>query len=371
MPPTHSGAVTVAANAVSGDAAMCELSLEEDEGMKKDDLEPAKVVGNVDLKKIQKTASSSGLPDAEDKELHTSFKTAPQGPIMSGTPGTGASADLMPDKPDTEPTGETPDGLGMEEKPRREGTNATVPAVTDSPVITTLQPTLNEKVAFITGVVIATIANALDQVGMYLIQHEFGGDLKKALKKDPYKGTSLNELAKHKDQPLSRQTLADCVRGAGVGMEMEELGMKRDSIDFYKRVEISRIVNRDARVKLIMMAEAQKLTVKEIRDEVKRQTRKVVSTDRDLSETVMKQLVGRRLPEDKDTREFLLDKDRLKVSLSAGEAAKLLGDSEKLREKSAEDQAFLKQFEKILEEIFVEKRLGEAMPEKAHSDDVS
>ena len=54
--------------------------------------------------------------------------------------------------------------------------------------------------------------------------------------------------------------------------------MNRDSIDFYKRVEVSRVRNRDDRVKLILMAEAQKLTVKEIRDEVKRQTRKVVST---------------------------------------------------------------------------------------------
>ena len=85
----------------------------------------------------------------------------------------------------------------------------------------------------------------------------------------------------------------------------------------------------------------------------------------------MKQLVGGRLTEDEDTREFLLDKDRLKAALSAGETAKLLGDSEKLREKSAEDQAFLQRFEKILEEIFVEKRLGGSKPEKAHSDDIS
>src|SRR5208283_3398791 len=122
-----------------------------------------------------------------------------------------------------------------------------------------------------------------------------------------------------------------------VGTEMEELGVKRDSIDFYKRVEISRIINRDDRMKLILMAEGQKLTVKEIREEVKRQTRKVVSTDRDLSEAVMKQLVGGRLAGDQDTRDFLLDKDRLKAALSAGEAAKLLSDSEKLREKSTED----------------------------------
>ena len=212
---------------------------------------------------------------------------------------------------------------------------------------------------------IATVAGALDQVGTYLIQHEFGGDFKKALKNDPYKDTSLNELGNHKDQPLSRQKLAECVRGTAVGIEMGDLGMKRDSIDFYKRVEISRIRNRDDRVKLILMAEAQKLTVKEVREELKRLTRKVISTDRDLGEAVMKQLVGGRLTADADTRDFLLDKDRLKAALSAGETAKLLGDSEKLREKSAEDQAFLRQFEKILEEIFVEKRRQEAQPEKA------
>ena len=268
----------------------------------------------MDLKKGQKNSSSGGLPDTGDKEPQMSFKPAPQGPLPSDVPNIDAPAGLMAEKPGAKPTGETTGGSGMEEKPRREGTDDTVPAMTDGSIDPTPDLTLDEKAAFIRETVFVTVANASDRVGEFLGQTEFEGDYKKALSKDPYKGTSLNELGNHKDQPLSRQRLAECVRGYAVGTEMEEeLGMERDSIDFYKRVEISRIINRDDRMKLILMAEAQKLTVKEIREEVKRQTRKVVSTDRDLSEAVMKQLMGGRLAGDQDIRDFLLDKDRLKA----------------------------------------------------------
>lgn len=342
--------------------------------MKKDDHESAKVVGKVDLKKNQDGPSAGGTPDAEDKDVRPAFKAAPQGSLMSDVADTGASTDTLSDKAGAELTGETNDSFGMEEKPLNQGTNAPLTAVTDGPPSTSPAPTLDDKAAVIGGMVsevVETVGKTSDEVGKYLTHTEFEGNWKKALQKDPYKGTSLNELANHPAQPLTRQRLAECIRGYAVGEEMEELGLKRVSLDFYKRVEISRLMNRDDRVKLIQMAEAKKFTVKQIREEVKKLTRKLVSTDKDLSQTVLKQLVGGRLTEDKDTREFLHDKNRLKAALSSGETAKFLGESEKFREKSAEDHAFLQRFEKILEEIFVEKRLGEAMPEKAHSDDVS
>lgn len=340
--------------------------------MKKEIHEPAKVVGNVDLKKGQEKANSSiGFLDIQDEELQMSFKPVPQGPLPSDAPDVDTPAGLMAEKPGAKTIGEKPDSPAKEDEFRSAGTDTALPVVKDGAVSPGPHLTLDEKAYLIRDTVIVTVAKVSDRVGKILELTEFGGDSKKALSKDPYKGTSLNALANHPDQPLSRQSLADCLRGHAVGTEMEELGLKRKSIDFYKRVEISRLTNQDARVKLILLAEAKKLTVKEIREEVKRQTRKVVSTDSDLSQTVLKQLVGSRLTEDQDTREFLHDKDRLKAALSRGETAKLLGESEKFRKKSAENQAFLQRFEELLEEIFVEKRLKEVQPEKAASADIT
>ncbi len=246
------------------------------------------------------------------------------------------------------------------------------PAVASDSNTVANRPTADEKVAFIRGIIIATVAGALDQIGLYLIQHEFGGDFKEALKQDRYKAP-LTKLAGHKDMPPSftRQRLGECVRGASVGTEMEEdLGLKRDSLDFYKRVEASRVKNREQRVELIMRALAEGLTVKKVREEAAKLTGKVTSRDRRLVEVVMKQLVGDpcRPSVQEDTREFLQDKNRLNEVLTAGETAKLLNYCEKFREKTAESQEFLQTLENTLSEIFVEKRqVGESEPEEALS----
>ena len=135
--------------------------------MKKEEHEPAKVVGNVDLKKDQKNSSSGGLPDTGDKEPQMSFKPAPQGPLPSDVPDIDAPAGLMAEKPGGKPIGETTDGFAKEDELRSGGTDAPLPVATNGSASTTPQPTLNEKVAFIVRIVISTVASALDKIGMY------------------------------------------------------------------------------------------------------------------------------------------------------------------------------------------------------------
>jgi hypothetical protein len=66
----------------------------------------------------------------------------------------------------------------------------------------------------IKGIVITTIFHAYLLIGYYLLAVFFDSDESLAFSKNPYKETSLNDLAKRDDIPFTRQKLTDCVKAA-------------------------------------------------------------------------------------------------------------------------------------------------------------
>jgi hypothetical protein len=100
---------------------------------------------------------------------------------------------------------------------------------------------------------------------------------------------------------------------------------------------------------------------------VKKLTGKHIPADKRLVKSLIRQLREvARLTADDDTREFLLDKNRLKEALDKGEIAQLLDSSEDFRKASAQSQDVLQQLESTLEEIVLERRQdGEEAPKKA------
>jgi hypothetical protein len=394
--------------------------------MKEEKDQPAKVIGKVDLKKDWKKKAAAEAPDAE-KDLEKAFledevivetdangsdlplAIAVEAPITETEPesedtgGEKTDADGATDSttsPDpsaadyvmTLPASLLPIAVGGDslkdtiegyaEQDKADAGEAGVLSSPEAPKPPTARPTFKQKVAYIVGVVVGAIVGAFDRIGLYLLDCEFGGDYEKALKKDPYKDTSLTELARDKDMPFTRQKLAECLRAAAVGKELENLGQKYDSLDFYKRVELSRVKNQGVRLKLAKKALDEHLTVKMVRNEVKKLSGKKTSSDSRLGKTVLKHLGElARLSVDEDTKEFLLDKDRLKAALSHGERGDLLEYSEKFRETNAESQELLKQLENNLVEIFKETKpaaeIGETISEeepesaKAHETVVS
>lgn len=74
----------------------------------------------------------------------------------------------------------------------------------------------------IQGIVITTIFHAYLLIGYYLLAVFFDCDESKAFSKNPYKETSLNDLAKRDDIPFTRQKLTDCIKAAAVDMELNK-----------------------------------------------------------------------------------------------------------------------------------------------------
>ena len=222
------------------------------------------------------------------------------------------------------------------------------------------KPTVSQMVAKVKTFLVTYVIMGLEAIGAYLLENVFDGNYKKALSKDPYKGTSLTDLADHPDMPLSRQRLGECIRVAGVTQEFKAFGLNLDFLTYYHKLEVSKLKSSEERLKLAQEAQTKTLTVKEVRDRVRKLTGKATTADKRMAQAVIKQLgVFSQMSVDEDTQEFLKDKERLKAALSTGETAKLLDHSEKFREAVGESQEILHRLEKTLVEIVVERRRGD------------
>jgi hypothetical protein len=82
--------------------------------------------------------------------------------------------------------------------------------------------TVDQVAREIKGMIIATIFHAYLLIGYYLLAVYFDGDESLAFSRNPYKGTSINDLAKRDDIPFTRQKLTDCIKAAAVDMELNK-----------------------------------------------------------------------------------------------------------------------------------------------------
>jgi len=318
--------------------------------MKKNDFEPAKIISRPDSKQDE-PANQEGSPNST--ELEPVPRAQAEQPTQKSESTEESFSDIIV-------------RFAEENKAAAEQGENIAGTGDPHPAVSKQKPTVSQMVERVQTILVTFVVKGLEAIGDYLLQNVFDGNFKKALSKDPYKGTSLNDLAKHKDMPLSRQRLAECIRAAAVTQELNTLGLE---LDYYQRVEISKVRNQDARVKLAKEAHSKALTVQEVRDRARKLTGKTTSADKRMAHAVIKQLsVLAHLSVDEDTREFLMDKDRLRAALSTGETAKLLDNSEKFREAIGDSEELLHTLEKTLVEIVVERR-QEDQPahEKAHT----
>jgi hypothetical protein len=217
--------------------------------------------------------------------------------------------------------------------------------------------TVDQMAKDIKGIVFTAVFHAYLLIGYYLSAVFFGNDESKVFSKNPYKDTSLSDLARRRDIPLSRQKMGDCIKAASVDLELRKGGHHLDSLAFTHLLEVSRLKNREQRIQVAQDADARRLTAAELKKEINVILGKGASEDKRIGKTVTKQLGELvKMSRDEETRQFLLDKDRLKAALSTKETAHLLEQSEKFRETVEESQQLLRQLENTLIEIMVEKR---------------
>jgi hypothetical protein len=329
---------------VPTNTVLLESSPKKEELMKKDDFYPAKMLGKLQPKeerdKLTNTEAKLKEAAADEKE------------ILAGMASVGTGAD----QPESARRGNSPlmDILSNSKGIGETGLESPFTKIMNGALDSLRGRAIHDIAQDIREVIVMSVSYALLIIGYYLLALFFDNDEKKALSKNPFKETSLNELARHRDMPFGRQRLGECVKAAAVDMELRRRG-RTLSLTFYLLNEIARIKNSDLRVQIAEEAFARKLSLVEVKKKVDQLLGKTTSEDRRIGKTVIRQLKELvRLSTDEETQQFLMNKDRLKAAFGTGETVKLLDYSRQFRKGLTQSQNVLKQMEVTLADIVVE-----------------
>lgn|GEM_PF-2574826 len=314
--------------------------------------EPAKIVGKVELKKNDEGRATGNKPEGEAKPAEGGHKVETE---LSGTnktvePEIGAQTGV---------NNESADGLMDSFAGKSLST-----AVGGSPYEMfkngafkgMYKSTVDQVAQNIRGIVIATIFHAYLFIGYYLLAVYFDSDESQAFSKNPYKDTSINDLAKREDIPFTRQKLTDCIKAAAVDMELHKLGEYSEHLNYEHELQIARLKKQEQRLAVTRITIGNKLTSNELKKLIDNMLGKRASQDKQIGRALIRQLREfLRLISDEDVKAFLEDKERSAV-LDNTETAQLLDFSGKFRQTAGDSQEKLKQLEANLRENFMEKQ---------------
>ena len=220
----------------------------------------------------------------------------------------------------------------------------------------------NEVDQDIQFIVVAALSNTLMFIGYYLLAVFFDNDASKAFAKSPKKQTSLNELASRRacrspgrDWPSAcgvQPWTWNSERWACIWTHSRSTTMRR----------ISNLPRLEDQIALAQEVEARKLTPGEVLDRVQKLLGKSSSEDKRLGKSVMKNVGDLlRLATDAQTQDFFKDRGRVKAAFGPTETTALLGSIRELRE---EDPCFRSPFRDL------EPTLVDLLVEYTHEDKV-
>lgn len=206
------------------------------------------------------------------------------------------------------------------------------------------------------GIIIVTVFHAYLLIGYYLLAAFFNGDESLAFSRNPYKETSINDLAKRDDIPFTRQKLTDCIKAAAVDMELRRRGHHFEFLHYEHLLQIARLKKQEQRLEKAQEANDKKLTSNEFKKVIDDMLGKTPSQDKQIGRTLIRHLREFvRLAGDDDVQAFLEDKER-SAALDNQEIAQLLDFSGKFREIMPDSEEMLKQLEANLRENFLKKQ---------------
>ena len=139
---------------------------------------------------------------------------------------------------------------------------------------------IEDAVSYINQKVSEAQKNIID-IGKYVLDHFFDGDIETALSKNPYKNVSFQQLAQHPDLMINRATLS---RAVGLYIQQEQiLALDRRHAELLDQVSpthqqvILPIKQSDAKVVLLQKAVEQELSTRALRKIVEAEKRKTKS----------------------------------------------------------------------------------------------
>ncbi len=209
---------------------------------------------------------------------------------------------------------------------------------------------VEEAVVWINNKSKTTIEKGSVEIGEYVLNEIFKGDIQQALSRNPRKQQSFSKICEHEDLHVDPRDLALWVRVAALDRLFDEKKLKLPGLTFSHKRELVKLSEQDDILILAQDAQMGGWSVRELRIEV--QAMRGLKFPPDTGKILVQKLENS-LPllGDDLLLEFLEDPEKLKLDLSRVDRVRVLNSIKRLREDSGKFEKLVNKLDKDLMEI--------------------
>jgi hypothetical protein len=191
-----------------------------------------------------------------------------------------------------------------------------------------------------------TVDKGKMKIGEYVLSVVFKDDLQAVSSQDPYKKTSLTEIAKHPDLLVDRRQLGTWARVAAFRRKLMQDGVDCTKLTYSHFAAIFRLKKDEKRIELAEKASRDDLSVRQLMDEIESCRRKIPAKGKH-QELLKKVEDPFKLMEDEVATELLSDPQKL-AELTSGDRVDLIKAIDKAESRMDKSHSFLQQAKKAM-----------------------
>ena len=219
------------------------------------------------------------------------------------------------------------------------------------------QEFIQQTVGKINAMYRQNVDNGKLEIGRYLLDEVFGGQIEEAMSTNPHKPSTFSRIAKDPDLLVESQTLGSWVRAAAVDRDFSQRGFEFPHLTTYHYVELAKVKEQDRRVEIAKDANERDLTVKDLRKLISEEKGNSQSASETMKQEVHKTMKTlAELSVSEGFLEFVGDMTAIKGAYSAGKALDLIPDVYASVENVQATAQLLDTFANNLDEIVNETR---------------
>ena len=216
---------------------------------------------------------------------------------------------------------------------------------------------IQEAVEKINSMYRQNVDNGKLEIGSYLLDRVFGGNVEEAISTNPYKSATFSRIAGDPNLVVEPKTLGAWVRASAINRDFSSKNLSFPHLTTYHLVELAKVKDENRRAEIAQEANDQALTVKDLRRRVIDEREQGRDTSGRLKQEVqktVKDFAGLSINE--DVLAFVEDKDAIKKAYSPGKALDLIPEVYSSLESVQAAAQILETFANNLDEIVNETR---------------
>ena len=217
------------------------------------------------------------------------------------------------------------------------------------------QDFIDETVNTINSMYRKNVDNGKLEIGAYLLTEVYKGDIEEAMSTNPQKHKTFSKILERTDLLVEPKTLGSWVRAAAVLKDLHKRSIKLPSLTTYHYVELATVRDDTARIKFAKKAELEQLTVKGLREAIRKENGRRKSDAEQLKSEMDRSLRQfSDLDLNGDLTDFASDVESVKEAYPPEKAMKLLPEVKKCLTNVRASENWLKEFHGSLRTIVKE-----------------